>query len=116
MALKGAVQSVKWPEGLKWMTVPTKGLSPAACQKLTLPALDVSDLVFLQFTSGSTGDPKGVMISHRNLVCTLCVSRALLGCRFRACPSLSYPYPPPSRLGAQYLTSMERHRQVAYRR
>src|SRR4029453_16622545 len=26
------------------------------------------DLVFLQYTSGSTGSPKGVMLSHRNLI------------------------------------------------
>jgi amino acid adenylation domain-containing protein len=29
------------------------------------------DLAFLQYTSGSTGDPKGVMLSHRNLISNL---------------------------------------------
>jgi fatty-acyl-CoA synthase len=32
------------------------------------PALDGDDLCFLQFTSGSTSRPKGVMVSHRNLI------------------------------------------------
>ncbi|MDF2696010.1 MAG: Long-chain-fatty-acid--CoA ligase, partial [Labilithrix sp.] len=30
-------------------------------------AIDATDLAFLQFTSGSTSRPKGVMVSHRNL-------------------------------------------------
>jgi acyl-CoA synthetase (AMP-forming)/AMP-acid ligase II/acyl carrier protein len=35
------------------------------------PALDRDSLAFLQYTSGSTSDPKGVMVSHGNLLYNL---------------------------------------------
>jgi fatty-acyl-CoA synthase len=40
----------------------------APAKNVKLPQIDPSDLCFLQFTSGSTNLPKGVMVSHRNLI------------------------------------------------
>jgi acyl-CoA synthetase (AMP-forming)/AMP-acid ligase II/acyl carrier protein len=35
------------------------------------PTIEKNDLAFLQYTSGSTSDPKGVMVSHANLLANL---------------------------------------------
>ncbi|MFC9624292.1 amino acid adenylation domain-containing protein [Streptomyces sp. NPDC056930] len=51
---------------VSWIAV--DDVEPAASGHLALPATDRSDLALLQYTSGATGGPKGVMISHDNLV------------------------------------------------
>ena len=57
-----------WPD-LEWIV--TDSASAAAKSKASstvqFPTIDKSDLAFLQYTSGSTSDPKGVMITHGNL-------------------------------------------------
>lgn len=41
------------------------------------PVIDRTNLAFLQYTSGSTSDPKGVMVSHANLLTNMeCIRQA----------------------------------------
>jgi len=46
----------------------TGHLEAESAERWIKPALGPDSLAFLQYTSGSTGDPKGVMVSHGNLM------------------------------------------------
>ncbi len=49
----------------------TAGLSSAESERWAMPGLDADAMAVLQFTSGSTADPKGVMVLHRTLLANL---------------------------------------------
>ena len=50
--------------GLRWLPTDSLGASRAA----PLPEPDPESVAFLQYTSGSTSTPKGVMVTHANLL------------------------------------------------
>jgi len=59
-----------WPEQLSWI-VTNDGTKPS--KQLNNYTPTASDIAFLQYTSGSTSEPKGVMITHGNLAHNLSI-------------------------------------------
>ncbi len=51
---------------IRWLT--PQGLDVAEAEQWQMPQSTGDSLAFLQYTSGSTAQPKGVMVSHSNLV------------------------------------------------
>ncbi len=67
-------QHESWPENLTWIT--TNDNRKADNDTSSLPTWQPSDVAFLQYTSGSTSEPKGVMITHTNLAHNLTIITA----------------------------------------
>ena len=57
--------------GLKVTTVADLSAAGAAGDVFLPPPVRAEDIAFLQFTSGSTGNPKGVVLTHANLLANL---------------------------------------------
>lgn len=66
-------QGLKWPDTLQWSVSDTLLSRMSIKQKMQLwrnrevEGPTTSDIAFLQYTSGSTSMPKGVMLTHANL-------------------------------------------------
>jgi acyl-CoA synthetase (AMP-forming)/AMP-acid ligase II len=76
LALRGDVQARFEREALQWLTV---DLEAGTCARADLPPPASQDIAFLQYTSGSTSEPKGVAVSHANLLANLAMIRPSLG-------------------------------------
>lgn len=63
-------------EGLQWLAV---DLTAGETDDAELPVPDPQTIAFLQYTSGSTSDPKGVAVTHANLLTNLEMIRISLG-------------------------------------
>ncbi|HEV2158835.1 fatty acyl-AMP ligase [Bradyrhizobium sp.] len=74
-ALRGDLQARFAQENIRWIEVDLTGDRAAA--DLPDPAPD--DIAFLQYTSGSTSEPKGVVVTHANLLANLEMIRLALG-------------------------------------
>ncbi|MCA1750364.1 MAG: AMP-binding protein [Flavobacteriales bacterium] len=62
-------------KNMNWIDVDLIG-DQAMCE---LPDIDPDSLAFLQYTSGSTGDPKGVQVTHKNVIHNTWLVKGLLG-------------------------------------
>ncbi|WP_164545166.1 type I polyketide synthase [Antribacter gilvus] len=75
------LQALGLPEGCVWLEVSSvrDGDRPEGAAPFARPDLAGDDLAFLQYTSGSTGSPKGVMVSHANLLSNAESARTTFG-------------------------------------
>ena len=70
-AFRSRRNKLAWPEDLVWITTDTLPSNSSADG--ATPTFDPDTTAFLQYTSGSTSEPKGVMITHGNLAHNLTI-------------------------------------------
>src|SRR5260221_61098 len=75
-AIRADLQARFASEQIQWLSV---DLTPIGRGAADLPQPGPEDIAFLQYTSGSTSEPKGVAVSHANLLANLEMIRLSLG-------------------------------------
>jgi acyl-CoA synthetase (AMP-forming)/AMP-acid ligase II len=66
--------TASWPDYLQWICTDEKSIkSTGLFQRTEYLDYKSADVAFLQYTSGSTSEPKGVIISHGNLAHNLSI-------------------------------------------
>ncbi len=75
-AIRADLQARFSHQPIQWLSVDLTQRAPGASD---LPNPDPQDIAFLQYTSGSTSQPKGVAVSHANLLANLEMIRLSLG-------------------------------------
>lgn len=73
--IKRMVPAYRLPNVLSLNEVISKG----ECLNYQKPNVSGDDLAFLQYTGGTTGHPKGAMLSHRNMVSNVLQCKAWVG-------------------------------------
>ena len=69
--LRAQVEALRSVVTVADLSLATFSLADAPVAAFVRPAGAASDVAFLQYTSGSTGDPKGVILTHANLLANL---------------------------------------------
>ena len=67
LAIIGAAIAGRWEHDIPAVTFESIAASPDVARPATLPRVSGDDLAEIIFTSGTTGSPKGVMLTHNNL-------------------------------------------------